>query len=550
MKKIYPLLIAATLFLGSCELNREPETVLVDLNFWKTENDLRGACNRMYIDLPGFWNDLRSDELIGISPNNVSSGNWNIPGTSDDDWTKPFNRIGVANNILVKGADAPLTDEIKNRWLAEAYFFRAYNYFELVKKYGDVPMILKIFDTTDDPEIKKGSTPREEVLQQCYKDFEFAATWLPDIDNLKDANWGRFSRSAALAMIMRIGLYEGTFSKYHGLGSDYKAHLKRAIDAAETIFSEKRHDLYPDFQKMFLFEGEGRQNKENILVKVYGPNDAGIITHSHSRNMEGIFTLTRQMVDRFLYTDGLPREQSPLKIKQETAYDDIFKNRDPRLGMTVFHYEEDAYKGPYTPFSNNHCGYPIKKGFMLAQWQTSSKETVDKMLIRYAEVLISYAEALYEYNGSITNDQLEATVNYVRQRAGFNVKLTNEFVQANGLDMLNEIRRERMIEFIDENLHYNDIIRWKTAEKVLPVTIIGLKFIESETVAKRSELANRLTDTNGNLNGVKVYDQEDLYVIEKAETRSFNPARDYLYPIPSYEVATSGGNIKQNPKWN
>lgn len=539
--------------MASCSLDMLPETDLTDNDFWKSETDLRGACNRLYVDLKGFIMDTRSDEFISPNQDLISSGNRSVPGTSSD-WTDPYYNIGRCNNIIIKGANAPLTEKQKNKWLAEAYFFRAYNYFDLVKKYGDVPLILKVFDSTDDPEIKKERTPRETVIQQCYSDLEFAANNLPDIDDISDeVNWGRVSRSAALGLITRIGLYEGTYIKYHNLkDGDYKSHLKKSIDAANTIINiEKKHDLYPDFQKLFYFEGEGRQNKENIFVKVYGPNGAGTIVHSNSRNLSGSGTLSRQMLDNFLYIDGLPREKSQYKVTPEVKYSDIMDNRDPRLKMTIISVGEFGYNAIYRPFEfqSNGYGYPIKKGFMRSEWETSGKETVDKMIIRYAEVLISYAEALYEYNGSISNEDLDKTINYIRSRSGFNVKLSNEFVQKHGLDMLTEIRRERMVEFINEGLHYDDIIRWKTAEIVLPKAILGLLYNEDEAAKNKDELGNRFTDENGYYKGVKLYDQGNIYIMEETETRSFNPERDYLYPIPSYEVSTSNNAIKQNPNW-
>jgi hypothetical protein len=218
--------------------------------------------------------------------------------------------------------------------------------------------------------------------------------------------------------------------------------------------------------------------------------------------------------------------------------------------MTIFKIGEEAYKGAYQPFSNQHGnGYSLKKGFMLDQWATNSKEYVDKMIIRYAEILVAYAEALYEHNGSITNEQLDQTVNVMRSRVGFNMKLTNEFVSANGLDMLEEIRRERTVEFIDENFRFDDIIRWKIAEDVLPQYIIGAKFIDDETSKARKDLQARLTDANGMLNGVKVYDQEDMYVIELKDSRRFDPKKDYLYPIPLNEIALTNNAITQNPGW-
>ena len=436
--------------------------------------------------------------------------------------------------------------------MAEAYFFRAYHYFDLVKKYGDVPLVLKAFDSTSDPDIKMGRTPREEVIQQCYSDLKFAEEYLPDIDNVSSANdWGRVSKSAARGMLVRIGLYEGTFKKYHSLQGDYKAHLKVAIDAAERLINSGKHALYADFQKLFYFDGEGRANKENVFVKIYGPNGAGaVITHNNSRGMENAVTVTRQTIDQILYADGLPREKTALKV-EETTHNDVFLNRDPRMALTFYQKDETAYKAGYTPFSNQGGnGYGIKKGFMLDEWNTTNKETVDKMIIRYAEILISYAEALYEYNGQITDAQLDATINKVRARVGFNVRLTNSFATANGLNMLEEIRRERLVEFIDENLRYNDIIRWKIAEKVLPVAMLGLKYNDADNLGThRENVAGRLTGPGGMFNGKKVADQEDIYVIENAENRTFDPAKDYYYPIPTYEIATSDGNVEQNPGW-
>ena len=556
MKRIYQYLFigAAALILGSCSLDMEPETTLTDAAFWNTESDLRGACNRFYQQLNGsndlgggFSHDYRSDELNNNGgANSISDGSWTVPSTSGS-WKDCYWRIFIANNILQKGEKAAVTDEVRNRYYAEARFFRAYYYFELVKKYGDVPLMLKAVDNTQDPELMMPRTPREEVIQQVYEDLDFAAQWLPDVDKL-DA-WGHVSRQAAQAMLVRVGLREGTFCKYHQVqGSDYKAHLKRSIDAAQSLMSEGKHSLYPNFEELFTAKAEGRTNREAIFVKVYGPNGAGTVTHGNSRQLENSVSLTRNMVDLFLYTDGLPRSLSPLKPVEETSHDDIFKDRDPRLGMTVYHVGEEAYKGAYIPFAFRY-GYNIKKGFLLDEWATNSKETVDKMIIRYAEVLISYAEALYEYNGKITDEQLDQTVGALRRRVGMPAMLTNSFVTAHGLDMLEEIRRERTVEFIDENKRYDDLIRWKLAEKLLPVNIIGGKWIEAEMTMTREELAARLTSDGGMLNGQKRYEADDFYVLERAEDRRFDPAKDYLYPVPLKEITLSGGNVTQNPGW-
>lgn len=552
LKSVYAAgLVCGALTFASCELDRLPETTLADNNFWQSEVDMRGACNKLYVDLPGFSHDQRADDIIGTAANNVSSGNWNVPATSSD-WTDPYKKIAVANNIIEKGNASSLTDAQKNRWTAEAYFFRAYHYFDLVKKYGDVPLVLKAFDNTGDPDIMMPRTPRAEVIAQIYEDLNFAEANLPDIDAVSSAeDWGRVSKSAARGMLVRVGLYEGTFGKYHGTNSNYKADLKIAIDAAERLINSGKHALYADYEKLFQFDGEGRGNKENVFVKVYGPNGAGaVIYHNNCRLLENGVSATRQFIDEYLYTDGLPGDKTTLKV-EETTHNAIFENRDPRMAMSFYKKDETAYKAGYTPFSNQHGnGYGLKKGFDLSEWSTNSRETIDKMIIRYAEVLLSYAEALYEYNGSITDAQLDLTVNAVRARAGFTAKLTNSFASNNGLDILKEIRRERHVEFIDEGLRYNDIIRWKIAEDVLPKAMLGLKYNDADELAtQRSNIESRLTSGGGYFNGVKVADQDDIYVIEETSKRSFNPNKDYYYPIPTYELATSGGNVVQNPNW-
>ena len=553
-KTTYILLMLSVFYLSGCNLDRIPETTLTNENFWKTENDLKGACTRFYNLLEGFSHDTRADDIIGTTSDQTSAGSRSIPNTSSD-WSNPYVRIFTANNIIEKGPAVAIPVAKQNRWIAEAYFFRAYYHFILVTKYGDVPLITRTIKGLNDSLLYSARVSREIVIQQCYKDLDFAAQWLPTRATAalaaNAADWGRVTRSSALALKERIGLYEGTYSKYHNLGSDYKAHLKVAIDAAVLVMKEG-HALYPDFQKLFLFEGEGSANLENIFVKVYGPNGAGTVVHGNARQLENGVSLTRNMLDNFLCSDGLPWSKSPLRPAVETSYNTALTNRDPRVGMTFFKVGDMGYKSAtFIPFTNQGGnGYSIKKGYLDSEWNTNSKETIDKMLIRYAEVLISYAEALYEYNGTITDAQLDATVNALRARVGFNVKLTNAFVTANGLNMLDEIRRERAIEFVDEGLRYNDIIRWKIAESVLPVNMIGTKFIQSETTKLRTDLKARLTDATGKLNGLAVYNQIDMYVIELAGNRKFDPAKDYLYPVPLNEMSLSGGTVVQNPNWS
>lgn len=549
-KAIYSAVaLFATVACFSCDLDCEPETSLTDSGYWKSATDLRGACNYLYAlttsEFGGFSHDYRSDELRGTSDDIQSTGNWDVPNSSSQ-WSTPYKAIAAANKIIERAPNADVSTAELNQYLGEAYFFRGYYYFHLLKRYGDVPLILETAKSTDDPLLMTPRTPREEVISQCYQDMQFAANNLPDIDQ---TTWGNVSRSAALAMLVRMGLYNGSYAKYHATGADAKNHLKVAIDAAETMMAEGKHALYSDWSNLFQLAGEGRQNKENVMVKIYGPNDAATTTHGNSRQLENTVTLTRKMVDLFLYTDGLPKEKSPLRIVNETCYNDVFLNRDPRLEMTCYQSGEEAYKGAFIPFSFRY-GYCIKKGFDLNQWSTNSREYTDKAIIRYAEILVSYAEAVYEYNGAITDAQLNQSINLMRARVNM-PSLTNSFVNDNGLDMLTEIRRERTIEFIDENMRYDDIIRWKTAERELPDYMIGARLSVTEVAGGTVEqLSDRLTENGGYFRGVKVADQDSLYVLELRDDRKFDAGKDYLYPVPLQEISRTGGIVTQNPGWN
>ncbi|SEL74232.1 RagB/SusD family nutrient uptake outer membrane protein [Parapedobacter koreensis] len=531
---------------GSCSLDRFPESEFSDADFWNTESDLINAANRHYQLLAGFQLDSRAEDNVNQTPNQTSNGSRTIPNTSDD-WNHPYRDIFTANNILEKGGRAQVSEAVRNRYFGEARFFRAYAYFRLVQKYGDVPLLLETLDITDEA-LNMGRTPRAEVVQAIYDDLDFAAQWLPSRDELPAAQYGRVTKSTAWSLKARIALYEGTRAKFHNDG-DWQQHLTLAVQAASEVMGQG-HVLYPDYGALFQHEAEGPNNTENIFVKIYGvSSDNLIVGHNTSRDMEnGRNAPTRNLLRQYLYADGLPAftaENTPSNTRsvffveesEETSYNTIFENRDPRMSMTLFRAGEEAYLGPWIPRTSlgSRSAYAAKKGFSILDRQVNGAATVDKILIRYGEVLLTYAEAKYELDGAISDADLDLTINALRQRAGFDARLTNAFASANGLDMREEIRRERTVELALEGFRYDDLIRWKTAENLLPSQLLGAKFNADEWLgADQSSL---------NLN------ENEILIVEDTNVRAFNPARDYLYPIPFNEITLSGGNVIQNPNW-
>lgn len=568
MKAIKYIITASVLVLAaSCDINRMPQTTLTESTFWKSESDFAAASAKLLEFIPKLDRDTRADEVHTTVANAISNGSRNVPATASD-WSDPYKGIYYANNIIYHAEQSGLPESAIGKYVAEARFHRAYQYFLLDKKYGGVPLLLKPTLSTTDETVTQDRATRQEVVDQILADLEYAAANLPDIDK---AVWGHPSRSAALGMIVRVCLYHGTYDKYHAgtprvTGTDYKVWLKKSIDAAETLIAEGKHGLFPTYDNnLFMFPGEGRANKENLFVRVYGPygtTNSTFYNGGRTASFDTNIGLTRNIADMFIYTDGLPREKTKLKVK-ENSYNDMFVNRDPRLAAILFKVHqagEDPFgRGEHEAFVAMRSTYSLaikKYHERLVLAGENNHCTVDDMNLRYAEVLVSYAEALYEYNGTISDGQLDLTVNALRKRAGNPGMLTNALVSANGLSMIEEIRRERTMEFVHEGLRYDDLIRWKTAEKALTVSLYGAKYIDSENSVTRVGIASRLTDANGDIvdtHGTKMHvcDEADVYVMDFATDRRFDPDKDYLYPIPIEEITLSGHTVEnfQNPGW-
>lgn len=525
--------------------NKRDETNVTEAVFWKTEAHLIAGANYLYTFLPGIGqnNDNNwSDDARSTGSNSISDGSRMVPsGTSDYDGN--YNIIRAANNIMEKAAEMTIAEPIKQRYIAEARFFRAFAYFEMLKRFGGVPLIDRTL-AIGDPLLDAPRAEREEIAQFIYDDLDFAIQHLPASRNLPTAQYGRITRGAAQAFKIRAALFEGTFRKYHQLGNA-EASLNEVIRLAEEMISENDYALYnyaadpaQSYYQLFQAVANGAANKETILPRLYGESmENTIASHSYSRNLEqGSTTPTRYLVDAYLYIDGLPRtgpQRSPLYQPDVNTISE-FENRDPRLSMTVFKTGDLYYNGGrYIPsFSFTQTGYKTFKGFNALDWMNQRSFTHHK-IIRYAEVLLSYAEAMIEVKGGITDDQLNQSVNIVRQRAGM-PKLSNAFAQTHQLQLLDEIRRERRVEFALEGGHrYWDIIRWKIAEQVLPLPTLGIRYF-------RADYPQPLDRPNLN--------PEGYIIAQTAATRKFNPDRDYLWPLPITQLSLNP-NLKQNPGW-
>lgn len=539
MKKyIYILACSlATLMFSGCEsfLEKDPLTTLSSNSFWNTEKDLRLALNDQYKEMNRDWNlDNWSIDCFADVGNNISSGTYTAPNT-DDKWTKPYKQIRISNDFLENYEKANISEELKNRYAGEARFFRAYFYFRLITRFGDVILTTKTLDL-DSPELYGERTPKEEILKLIMEDLSFAETHIPLKNDMKN-DVGRITKGAVQAFMARVCLYYGTWYKFRDETSLAQEYLQKAKEVAKRCMDSKQYSLYPDYRNLFLTSGE--DSEEHILSyrfdeasDTYNPRIRSVIIDFRQEP-------TKFIADAFLCRDGLPIEKSSYKVDYLPIGKE-FENRDPRMALTLWK-PGDPFRGePFLPNLSNQTrtGYMFKKYGDEASMEILASR-IDEILIRYAEVLLTYAEATYELNDQISDNDLDISINVLRNRFANDPNklppLTNTFVKEHGLNMREEIRRERRVEMVSESLRYDDLIRWKTAEIELPQEVLGAKFDE---MAYPTMIPGK--DINLNKDG--------FIIVQAGKSRMFDTTKDYLFPLPLREISLNS-NLKQNPNW-
>jgi hypothetical protein len=546
LKNISIIFLLLAVFTG-CKKNLDlkPLDKISDASYWKTPNDFKLFANDFYNSLATApqYIDINSDIAFGSGSNSVSNGSY-IPAANSPVWDNAWKWIRSTNYLLQKASESTLGADI-DRWVAEAKFFRAYSYWNLVKNFGDVPKIDKVLDVTS-PELYSPRIPQAEIIDFILSDLESAISNLPKQSELSEDVIGRVTQGAALALKARVGLYQGTWAKYHGQGESAK-YLDAAISASESMISSGEYALYTEkgdssYKHLFILGGD--DSKESILARRYYANR---IVHNWTRELWfNAMVPTKTIADMYLSKDGLPITKSPL-FKGYNTLTSEFQNRDPRMSMSFIEpgsnifFEGGIWQPTYPGFNGSNAtrtGYMIRKFLDQTVEAAQFRGEYDFKEFRYGETLLILAEALYEKNGSISDADLNRTINLLRSRVNMPA-LTNAFVTANGLNMLNEIRRERTVELAFEGFRRDDLRRWKIAETVMPQALRGVKFVGTEYQARYPDLKP----------GVDIQvDTDGFIVAEAAAARQFLP-KHYLAPLPLQQIKLSNGTFAQNPGW-
>lgn len=571
MKKItYILGLFSMLTFQSC-LDMEPKTQLADTNYWQTPDHFKLFATQFYgwtVDFKQLddspHSDVRSDLRTGITLDVYSNGTNSIP-SSDKTYTNNYNRIRQVNTLLqqAEGYAAPADIETS---VGEAHFFRAYCYFDLLQVYGDVIITRTPLDI-DSPEMQMARNSRDEVVDFILEDLEEAIRLLPEANEISSKDEGRLSSQAASAFLSRVALYEGTWQKFRNGGQNNdrsSALLDIAATSAHDVIESGFFELFaPEelgteaYKYLFILENDKSNpagitksgNKEYIFTRRHDPTLASIGFNITQGRLGNVVYVTRKMANMYLQSNGLPINPQTWDYSK---VDSEFKDRDNRMSNTLMipghtywgtgggridwtgSAEEIANASHKNFMPSTGTGYFPHKWCCERDGVPTGMEAYDYPIIRYAEVLLNYAEAVFERDDKISDEDLAISLNLTRKRVNPNMPdLTNAFVSANNLDMRTEIRRERTVEFYDENFRIDDLKRWKTAEEEMPMNLTGVKWRGTEYETKWSDASSKTMDAEGCI----IYEQGRVW-----------EEKHYLYPLPIDQLKLNP-NLKQNPGW-
>ncbi len=563
------LLIFIGMLSVACEksfLDQEVDGRLPVESIWGSTDRAFGFLNNAYTNLTGVYMRINGAMLAAASDEakhsadestvqDFNNGGWSAANPIENVWGNYYAGIRKTNLFLEnidrvpllrkdnqEGVD-PVKLAVRERMKGEAYFLRAYFYFELIKRYGGVPLVLESLSLSDNLDIPRSSI--DDCIQQILQDCDKAVEKLPkvygasgsivEVNDIGQA--GRATQGSALALKARALLYYASPLFNPG---NIASRWEDAADAAQDVIDLNVYGLLTltgtvQYNNIF-YQATGAAQYHNEII--FSSNYFEDVQFDQSNaplavNGRGLTNPSQEMVDAFGMANGLAITDS------RSGYDPTkpYIGRDPRFyaairyhGMTVSQNDQVKYLSIASGNIDavNSAFNATRTGYYLGKFTSSSSVwdlrtvTVNRtnVLIRYAEVLLNYAEARNEASGP--DQTVYDAVNAVRQRAGLNPSALPSGLSKE--QMRTFIRNERRVELCFEEHRFFDVRRWKlygNGTTTIPVTGVTVDIDEYYNPSFRN------------------------FVVE---SRVFTPNM-YLMPIPQIEIAKSNNTIKQNPGW-
>ncbi len=587
MKNLF-LYIALLLFISSCsKLDQEPKSTVSKEAVFKSESGLKLYSNSFYTILPTANDILRGDNMADFSarkdvPDFFRPGAFGARQSTGWNWTALRN----INYFLENNISPEVSEEVRAHYNGIARFFRAYFYFEKVKRFGNVPWVGKTLGTGDEV-LFKGRDDRKVVMDSVLKDLDYA---IEHIGSANDQTKTRISKLVAQAFKSRICLFEGTFRKYHrdlNLQNSAQFWLEEAAKSAKSvmdskIFSLLNNNVENSYRNLFNQQGT---NSEVILNIAYS-TDLGVFHDANwyytSSSYGDRISLTRKFINTYLNIDGTPFTDNP--SYKTTTFQEETKNRDFRLQQTIRTKGYTRINGGQTieaapSFSHTYTGYqPIKWVEADVALDGGARNATNIPIIRYAEILLNYAEAKAEL-GIMSNEDWTTSIGLLRKRAGITKGLDTKPTEIDSYlksayfpeisdPIILETRRERGIELALEGFRFYDIIRWKRGELFtepwngMYVSHLGISvdlnedgskdvaFVNSNPVNPESGVLymNVASNVNGQINNMTLSEGTKGEIMWMKNIQRTWHDRMYLYPIPESDLLMNP-NLLQNPNW-
>lgn len=579
-KILFGTLALASLSLASCNDflndNRYPLSEQVNTpEFWNSQVNVEGQINHLYNDYLGYGNGsgggnfyfktLSDDQIAATNGTFQTWYNTNVPASLSE-WNDPYTSIRLCN-MIITGVEASTFDsDVKQNYIAQARMNRAYQYYKLVRTFGDVPLVTKVLNVTDEAELYGPRTPRNTVMDFVLEDINYATV------NISAQNGKTvFSKDMAQAMKAEICLFEGAYARYNA-NDDKRANkfFEEVVNACNAVMPS--YTLCDDYQSLYnsvRVEADGipglTTNPEVIFMKPYENN---VFMHSlldWTSSSTAIAGITKDAFDSYLFLDGKPASQHPeasdvgelVQIGEDEKNNPIheysiaklLKVRDKRLSAItndVVYFNGLPKKYENTMYMTSSSGYGVKKyrndkiGYTATT--TANKAYTCAPIYWLAEIYLAYAEAKAEL-GTLNDNDLKATINKLYDRAGLpqqtvaSLSAIND--QANNMggisSLLWEIRRCRRCELImDNDIRYWDLVRWNMLELL------------DNSKHPNVLLGANLSAATGYTNMVKL--NADGYIdASSGAVRKFTE-REKLFPIPSQQRLLNK-NLTQNPGW-
>lgn len=530
----------SVLFLASCQkdfLNRLPQTKPTEETLFKNVSDLETYSNSFYDLMGPAYSDGFSDNIAGLSGSSTTDAmiRNSLTPSNVSGWDSWANVRKI--NFMLQNSGKTVGDPASiKHFIGIARFYRAYVYYNMVMTYGDVPWYNKVLKDTDIELMEKKQDPRTLVVDSVMADLEYAAANIkPSGSNTRVTKW------AALSLLSRISLYEGSYRKYHkylALSESANKYFERSASAAKEVMDKggfvvnSTGKVAEDYRNLFV-SNDLTSNKEIIFFRKSSEAD-GVANNSHTV-FDYQWALSKDLMEDYLMKDGSRFTALPNYEKKQVT--EIFENRDPRLAENIMapgFKTNPSVNIPYV-LKPTFGGYLQIKFYPRDPNQRKGWDLnyTDLPIMRYAEVLLNYAEARAEL-GLIDQNDLNTTISKLRNRVG--MPALDLAVSESNIDPIQskryaniqnnkgailEIRRERRVELASEGFRLNDLNRWYVGElltvnpKGIYVPSLGAMDVTGDGIPDIAILQNK--DALGPISGIskEIKDKLAMYYLDE-----------------------------------